>query len=1428
MTRFKPQAFIFAVAAFVAVAAGAFGEPTLKTLVPVTTHTAAAPQLRAPAPIATSNTMGKGFYVGSVAAGTVVPLARLPRLPVKTANITVRPQTIHRIHRMSATGAYIDVSGTTCAGGSLGYDFTVGCTVTWRSDDLNEDGLPTGDTKQDYYIVSTNANETSGSATAAGNAYTTTNPGTHNTTFNTAGTYILGTYDVTAGQWVDVVYVNVGSVFTIKVYSDPYHTEETYQFTAGNSNDAYIYLQNVPQGDYYVVAINQTGVSPNCVFMAPAPQPSPYTYPANQLCNLTLSAGLQASGGNLSVTWPLSSSDPAGNYSVEVYDVTQGVRLGQVQVSLTGASGIVLTTYPGDSGPNVNPSPAAPVAGATPSTILDYDGGPNPGPADESVTGIRASVNGVGNGSYRWTLTDPMGQVVGQNTETITGNTGSQTFTFDNLPNGPTGYILPPGRYPAKSWVMQLYNTTTNTVAASQGFQILGYSTLTQFENVGGTGGLVSSMTLTQQSGNPTLAGTAGGLRITNESSVVFNGMGDNLNNLMFTTGPDFNVSATTGYGIFVSTSATALCNTTCTTTGTDSNGNTWNVTITCSGATLTAKGECNVQMTPSSTSIFLAPGAYVEVDGLYWYEFTGASCGDACEGSTSEFPQHGLHWSCIQSVGNCANNDLASTPVYFDNSGASGSGTAYVRIVGALDNGTYYNAQEPAPAVPFTNAHLFQSYFPQAAYNFSSPYALAVGKDWDTIDIPIDNTGTQGIYEIAIVLPSIMHDQGEYSWLTGNGDWTETTCPTTFKAATSCFIPPASLRNEVAAGTTSDLYYYQSWPLQSFPFTELQVFGCTGSANACTGGTGNWFQLTAASGEGETTPDKLYTVDGLAVAGYSINASDMTASFDPSTIGNGSTATLGAVFQNTSTANDPMPDSVDILVLETDGTGYNFTGTPTISAPGWSFIGGPFKNNGGGLQQLWFGLCTNQYTTLANTGNYGGPPTSPGAVGYPLNARYPAAPNPSTCGTESDALAPGATATISNITVTNFNNTGSLTWHMYAHGINGGGWSAAIPMTLNVAAVSANVWFNKINGATIATNSVPTIGGSPNYYQYAIENTSKANSDVTSVAVTLPGTDINGENATDGSGNYWEIPNIDTAGTIWLGSTATNATSTSKPYGCTVSTTASGATGTYNPTSAGANGQIYISGCTSFAPGDTLYVDLPGAPSAAADVTNPQEENDSYLFPAVVNGTTAAGTAWAGSNEITEQFSLGLDIVVDPSNPGPGGSKPVETCGSNTCAFSGSTLDVGNLSGGTAGQFYTFQDVVRTSIYYSGGSSSGHSLDLYVEAEGNPTSNDGTHTTIGTVLPAGAAGAPAAWPANQLLTMIDTAASTSGSVTAVGSSGTTYQVIPSSPGLELATVPETNSSTPYDIIDDFGIAMGIDDSTSTQTVVVTYTVVPN
>ncbi len=573
-----------------------------------------------------------GRYTGPVPDGTRVPLSMLPMLPMRTQAATIKPG-IGARRPMSATGATIVVTNGAGCNNTVGALFNTGCTINWHSAAMT----PTTDTYQDYYIAPNNGIETIASATASGATYKAAAGATHSLALSTAGTYILAVYDTTNATWATVVYVNAGPTFSIKVYQDAYHSVETYQYDVSASGNAYINVKNVTPSDYYVVYVESTSSNPSCTFISPAQSPAPA---ANELCSPANSTGQQAPGGELSVTWPLSSSLSAGTYSIVVYDATLKQRLGQVQVALTGSSGKLILVYPDGTGANIGPSPA-PIPVASPSTTIAWDGN-----GEESATGINASVSGITSHAYSWVVNDPDGRVVGTYAATL-GPNGSHTFGFDAMG------IFSPGDYPSGIYTTTLYDTANKAAVASQEFKIVGYNATTAF-HVGSSD---------QASLNVAQNGSAvSSIKFTNSSEIYYGvGNGDSFSGLGFTTGKDFKAVAGNGVGVMAALNGKTIaqCTPSCSTTATDSSGNSWNVTDYCSTGGLTTTGECDIIATPAVASTVLATGAYLIIPSLTFYNANGSSCSTSCTGTTSILPTHGLTWSNLTNTSLCVDTGL-------------------------------------------------------------------------------------------------------------------------------------------------------------------------------------------------------------------------------------------------------------------------------------------------------------------------------------------------------------------------------------------------------------------------------------------------------------------------------------------------------------------------------------------------------------------------------------------------------------------------------------------------------------------------------------------------------------------------------------------------------------------------------------------------
>ncbi len=660
-------------------------------------------------------------------------------------------------------------------------------------------------------------------------------------------------------------------------------------------------------------------------------------------------------------------------------------------------------------------------------------------------------------------------------------------------------------------------------------------------------------------------------------------------------------------------------------------------------------------------------------------------------------------------------------------------------------------------PAPTAVGAHLYQTRFPQADYHQYSPYSINYSY-YDIFGVTITNNTSTPITEFAVSLPGPYAANNTLEYVAidskSSGSWgVSAPCGNAnLSAAWVCFT--ASGGANVPANGSTTVYFDETTTPTSFGYTDMMVQALQPQAFFISPDNTN---VTVPVG-----PTNPYTVDSLAFALYSLNGGDMPTSFSPSTAGSGTSPTLNLNLSNTSTATDPFPDYVDAVVVAVP-TSLTVSGNPAPTTAGWSYLG---KQTVGANTNYWFGVCAGQYVTAD------GPPAA-----TPLGSPAPALPQ-CTSAQEQNSLAPAATLTVP-FTFSNL-PAGTANFNMYAHGANANGWTGAKQFSLNVSSASASAGFSAAGGyptpAPVSTNTVPQIGGSANTtygnaYTYTIKNTGPTN--ITSLTVTVPGTDTNGNNATDPSGQTWVLTGAPTlAGNV---------------DGCTVTSSSSAQTN-------GTNGSINIGGGScALKPGDTLQITF--------TAKGPSAQNDSYQWGTTINPSgTPAGEAWLGDTDVKVVLSIGLNMVIDPTNPGPGGSTPVISCGS--CGFSGTTVDVGTVNNGSSG---SFSDIARASVYITSGSPLTWSLS--VQASNNPVNSTGV-------------------PSNELQTAVDSGNSSQGAGITFDQTG--YAVVPTAGNLLLAngtSIPAR--SNPYDILQNFKVSIG-NENIVPQAVTLTYTLVAN
>lgn len=1410
MTSRSRNAWIGTAFAFLAAAATALGQMHPgggNSHAPVSTHPtmSAAPPVTHPIvtmPAQNLNPIGDNGddkrFVKAVPPGTKVSLSRLPALPPRTVMNSVRPHnTLHgvqyrvigssvmarrrgkgKLHPFAATGVNILFKATAAActtSGTVGALYNVGCALTWGAMNICQWDSTRSDTYQ-YYVIAPNSSTatTSGSSGTSGPANGCDFPPSQTTTLSNAGTYMFGLYDTTQQVWVAVAYAQAGQVYSIGVFQDSFHLNPANQFSLGSSSAVYFHVSGLAPADYYVLYVMSTGYTPYCAFISPLSNPTPMPGPtptgsANALaCQPANSTGQQAtgSGNSISPFWTLNSSTlQAGTYSAVLVDcnipcnnagATQ-TTLAQTQVSVAGTSGITIITKPDGTTANSSPNPKP---AATANTTFDWDSSTDQ--SDSGITGTAGNGNGLTSGhQYTWTMTDPDGQVVAYATPAALGagvTTSTQTFDFNYTAltgsSGITGNTMnAPGSYPSNIWTLQLYDHTAKTVTASQAFKILGYASQTQFIFPSNSG------TTTNSIGISTGSTTVADLRITNTSNQIYANAGDSFSEVEFSTGPDFNLG-NTGNGVVAQLSG---CGTAaCSGTATDSNGNTWNVNSDC-GSTTSNNAECNILFTPAVAGTTLTPGAYVTVVGVQWTNTHGASgCGTACQGITSELPVNGLTWSGAPTA------TVAWTPVYFAIS-PSDSGTASFAIVGSIDcsGATRHLATPP----PFVGTHCYQDRFNHADYQNNSPFSVTNSNEsiW-SFAVSNSASSTNSITELEFQQPTLLYSQGGIAAVDtlSSANWQSATCPSGYGPQWFCITAKGA--HTIAKGVSETIYLDANWPNQSMTYNDFAVLATQNPT------VSDVFSLTALAGS-NTTIDGLYTtLDNLSVGAYSLNSGLMSTYFSPTSVGTGQTTTpLSIVVTNTSTSQDANPDSIDAIIIEqSSNKNWTVTGTPTVSASGWSYLN--TNNPSGNTLDYWYGLCGGQYVTAD------GPPAS--------NPTTTQNALPECTLPESNSLQPGQSMTI-NMNVLNFGAPSSpVTFTLYAHGANGNAWSTAKTFNLLTASESASIAFTKVNSTTISNPTVPSVGAGPNTYQYSIKNTGGSVASIGTVVITLPGTDVNGINATDSSGNTWTLV-APVSSTITLSGTGS--------AGCTVNT--SGAA-TFSASTAGANGQITISGCTGLTPGNTLIVQF--------QANNPQSQSDSYLFPSTIDGSsTGAGALYLGANQVSVAFSIGLSLAVDPSNPTNGKAHPVPACTPAQCAFSGTTLDFGAI---TNSSNVLGTDVVAASVIYTGVTSAGHTWTLSVSSNTNPACTGGTCTK-----------------ANEMTADVDNVASgtNANGCGAMTYNQTTLAIVPTASTLQLASGPETQCSFSYDVINNYKINIGTESINGT-TATVTYTLVAN
>ena len=1126
-------------------------------------------------------------------------LAPVPRMPLTGGK---------QRHVRSATGATIAVVEVAGCASAVGTIYNQNCQITWTGS-----ALPAG-THQDYLYT-----PNSTVAAPTGSTYTTATGPSNSLTLAAVGTYILGSYNQTSATWDAVVYLVVGNAVVFGTYSDSFLSLAATQFVAKNPNNVYISASGLTPTDTYVVTIESTSVGTQsgvCAAYLPANTSTP---PPPSLCDASRSPGQTAPGGTFTVAWALANTMAAGTYSIALYDKTISQRLAQRQIALVkngAVSSWSLTPVAGNASP-------APAPAGTPTVKFAFDGA-----TEAADKGLSASATGLTpSGAYVEAISDPNGTVVSKQTQAADG-TGAVNITWN------FGAAQSPLNAIGNTYTLSLLAAGSTTLDTVQAFSIVGYSASTQFTSPLGTAEDISAGSVTT------------GIKFTNTSDLVYGaGNGDPIVHISAVSDPLF-------AGVTLAGGSPQVI--------TDSNGQAWTVTLTCTGGCGGGPGNktFTFDLVPNTAGQALKIGSSITIPNVTFT--TSGRCGvPGCAVTTTILPQDGLTWSSAASG--------ATNKIYFtDGGGTTFAGTASIALYGTRTSATV------APAIG-KEVHGYTTRFNQAVYAFGQP-STPGGTPQDEFSFTLNNTSTAGsstVTDIQITFPTSFNvasaqvDSGNTGTPAGAAAWLKATCPAGTPANVMC-ITKTGANAGLAAQSSQTIYVYLNAPSAAFSYTDI---GVQTSAPVK-------FAFGPVSSSVALFVPSTQTIDSMAIGSYSLDSTLISPLFNPTSVGSNGTYNVNIAVANAPSASTPFGDYLDLVIIDLPSA--NTLSSIVVSTAGWTSLGAP--TSVGGKNRYWFGLCASQYSTVN--------PPNDGVAN---------------CGsaTEQSALAPAggsATSTLNIAAKIVTQSAGTITATAYAHGANVGGWSAGSNFNLTVSDTAAAVGFYKVGSynspALVPTNTEPQIGADSNAangnsYVYQIQNTGAQ--PITDAIITIPRLETTGADGRDTAGQGWQIATA----------AFTPAISGSPTYGCQVVSYA-------NPNYAtSADGFIRVAGC-SIPTGQTVYVSF--------NAFAPYKVNSTYSFPATVNAplNVAASESWFSDSLVKIVLSASVNIDVPPYLSSPGGSTPSVTCVG--CSYSLNYIDFGAALNNTT---TNYTDVLRASVTTNAASPIG--WQLYVSANTNP-----------------------------------------------------------------------------------------------------------
>lgn len=1187
-------------------------------------------------------------------------LPPLPPPPASTRGGVRRPK--------SATGAWINImmSGaqqSLCypAGTNQSDNLTIGCELTWKAQQLPTNNT---DTYQDYVLRPANG----GAPVAIGASYVQNNDPNNEPENGTsgngmeAGVFVFATLDVTTNVWAALAYVTVGPVGSLDTYNSgsltpPVRTET---FTTDTSGATTVYLGATGLNVQHQYAIGiEDQLTGRCVDTLP----SSSQVPSTTLCKLApanVTGTNPSSNAQFAGSWAVkipTAPAAAGTFMATLYDQTSGGRVATRQFSIidgrsSASTARVQLAFNGGGG-------AQTAYGAT---RIAWNGAYN-AVKDPSLGGnVQIQLEGVGfpfNGGdhYQMVISDPTGTVVAGCSKgvNIAGNTSQINPQNCQLP--PINQMPFELAFPGSTWLATIYDTTTNTLSAQQGFRVLGYSAQIQFSSPPGTALDIASGSMTT------------GLTYTNTGDATFGtGNGDPIVQFVSTTPvagyPGQQLSDILMQPPGANSPCDPLVSATCTGTYFDSAGHGWNVSLACISQCSANNPNFVLTSVANNAAQALQPGASFTISGLTFVTSGSSSCSQLCAMATSIYPVDGFPGVGSGSSNN-ANNVLftASTDTLL----AYGT----IALAGWRDSsGTFHNLQsEPGYTPNFNQAFLaLNQPFTQSgdllvfAYTIENEMSSNSHPNPQIQDIAL--TMPAGFDVTTAALDPTPSNPGGIN-IKPNDPCQHTTVPIHVQGV------------NLAVGASKTFYFDIAPPANAFSYTEVGSTVCADQDNNIN------FTVTPKNNNVATFASSLATTDSLSLAAYSLNGSLMVGQLSPSTIQTNLSTTLSYTMRNTPLSSDPFPDYADFVVLQIPAQTYFSVPTScaaaglTVNTPGWSCL----AVTTGANTTFEFGLCASQAVGASV-------PASSGALG---NDHMPAC-----AGGEANALAPGQSLAVSLPVTTGSSATpaGSpVVITSWVHGANTDAWSNAISSNVAVATTaSAGAGFAAINGSAVPQGTQPVVGGNlsqttGNTYLYKIQN--ESNVAITSASIKIPGPDTTGANGADSSGTIWSVTSTPATVSLQVEGTSGNG-------GCAVTAIVNPANG--NDTT----GHIAIgnaSGNTcSVAPGQTLDVTF----TAKA----PYKVNSTFDWPAIVNGSITTSPNWFADTQILIGLTATLSVAVNSA----------ASCPPQVLLTNPQVLNFGNVNGNST---VTCPAAIIAKIATD--ASSPQTWQLYVAVDGNP-----------------------------------------------------------------------------------------------------------